>query len=234
MDPECILREGERAWIVSGGYILPNGRFVAADEDCIIEQGSVLSLRYYEDGGNRTMPPDSPDLPQPAEPLSMPLDQEPDRVPVPPVAPPLPPPATVAVPAPSVSVGDAPDLGAALAVGEMLGDNPWAPLLIVILAVVAVLGGRQGWKFWSERSARAHELELRRLELTAQAPTVQPPPCQAKDIEHDLRFSQLEGRVASLEKTSSSLPDWPEDALEELEKRLKKLERKPKPVGVKP
>ena len=175
-----------------------------------------------------------PELPQPAEPLPLPIDQEPERVPVPPapVLPPAPhePPATVAVP----SVGDAPDLGAALAIGQMMGDNPWAPVLIVVLALVAVLGGRQGWKYWGERSARAHELELRRLELASQAPTTQPPPCQARDAEHEARFAALEGRVNGLEKASASLPDWPEDALEELEKRLKKLERKPRPTGAKP
>jgi len=115
-----------------------------------------------------------------------------------------------------------------------MGDNPWAPVLIVVLALVAVLGGRQGWKYWGERSARAHELELRRLELASQVPTTQPPPCQARDAEHEARFAALEGRVNSLEKASASLPDWPEDALEELEKRLKKLERKPRAPGAKP
>lgn len=182
------------------------------------------------------MPPDAPELPQPAEPLPLPIDQEPERVPVPPapVLPPAPhePPATVAVP--SVGVGDAPDLGAALAIGQMMGDNPWAPILIVVLALVAVLGGRQGWKYWGERSARAHELELRRLELASQAPTTQPPPCQARDAEHEARFAALEGRVNGLEKASASLPDWPEDAIEELEKRLKRLERKPRAPGTKP
>jgi hypothetical protein len=180
------------------------------------------------------MPPDAPDLPP--EPSPVPPDLEPDRVLVPPapVLPPAPqaPPAPVAVPA--VGISDAPDLGAALAVGQMMGDNPWAPVLIVVLALVAVLGGRQGWKYWGERSARAHELELRRLELASQTPTTQPPPCQARDAEHEARFAALEGRVNGLEKASANLPDWPEDALEELEKRLKKLERKPRPTGAKP
>lgn len=227
MSDGCVIREGERAWVVVGGLIDPSGAFWPTEAGCTIEQGAILSVTVEE------VQPMPPDLPEPAPPDSVPggvrVD---DDLPISEPASPPPAPAPH-IEAPASSLGDAaPEAALAIDAAKVLGDNPWAPLVMVVLAVVAVVGGRQGWKFYSERSARSHELEMRRLEL-ANAPGVQPPPCQARDAEHDARFAALEQRVAKIEQKSASLPDWDEDALEELEKRLKKLERKPaaKPKG---
>lgn len=135
----------------------------------------------------------------------------------------------------SVAGDDEGGLGQVLGLGSMLEDNPWAPLVIIVLALVAVLGGRQGWKYYSDRAAQHHELELKKLELQAQVQGLngaQPPPCQARDIEHEQKMAKInerleedEKRIGALERRLASFSGPEGDQLEEFEKRLKKAER---------
>jgi uncharacterized protein HemX len=115
----------------------------------------------------------------------------------------------------------------------------------VILAIVAVLGGGAGWKFYSQSSKQkaelankqaeqAHELAMAELNAKMQAPTVSPPPCVAA-------HTSLEARIAAVEAKASrmTLPDFPEDFDAELliarvEKLEKAAKKKPAPAGRKP
>jgi len=118
-------------------------------------------------------------------------------------------------------------------------------MLGVVLALVAVLGGGAGWKFYSQSSKQkadlatkqaelAHDLAMAELNAKMQAPTVSPPPCVAA-------HTSLEARIAAVEAKASrmTLPDFPDDFdAEMLIARVEKLEKaakaKPKPAGRKP
>ena len=113
----------------------------------------------------------------------------------------------------------------------------------VVLAIVAVLGGGAGWKFYSQSSKQnaelaaksadqAHELAMAELNAKMQVPTVSPPPCVAA-------HTSLEARIAAIEAKASrmTLPDFPDDFdAEMLIARIEKLEKaaKAKPTGRKP
>ena len=115
----------------------------------------------------------------------------------------------------------------------------------VVLAIVAVLGGGAGWKFYSQSSKQkadlatkqaelAHDLAMAELNAKMQAPTVSPPPCVAA-------HSTLEARIAAVEAKASRMTsiDFPDDFdAEILIARVEKLEKaakaKPKPTGRKP
>jgi hypothetical protein len=113
----------------------------------------------------------------------------------------------------------------------------------VVLALVAVLGGGAGWKFYSQSSKQkadlaakqaelAHELAMAELNAKVQVPTASPPPCVAA-------HTSLEARIAAVEAKASrmTLPDFPDDFdAELLIARVEKLEKaaKAKPTGRKP
>jgi len=113
----------------------------------------------------------------------------------------------------------------------------------VVLALVAVLGGGAGWKFYSQSSKQkadlatkqaelAHDLAMAELNAKMQVPTASPPPCVAA-------HTSLEARIAAVEAKASrmTLPDFPDDFdAELLIARIEKLEKaaKPKPTGRKP
>lgn len=116
-------------------------------------------------------------------------------------------------------------------------------MLGVVLALVAVLGGGAGWKFYSQSSKQkadlatkqaelAHDLAMAELNAKMQVPTVSPPPCVAA-------HTSLEARIAAVEAKASrmTLPDFPDDFdAEMLIARVEKLEKavKAKPTGRKP
>lgn len=113
----------------------------------------------------------------------------------------------------------------------------------VVLALVAVLGGGAGWKFYSQSSKQkadlatkqaelAHDLAMAELNAKVQVPTASPPPCVAA-------HASLEARIAAVEAKASpmTLPDFPDDFdAELLIARIEKLEKaaKAKPTGRKP
>jgi uncharacterized protein HemX len=115
----------------------------------------------------------------------------------------------------------------------------------VVLALVAVLGGGAGWKFYSQSSKQkadlatkqaelAHELAMAELNAKMQVPIVSPPPCVAA-------HTSLEARIAAVEAKASrtTLPDFPDDFDAELliarvEKLEKAAKKKPAPAGRKP
>jgi hypothetical protein len=65
----------------------------------------------------------------------------------------------------------------------------------LLVAVLAVLFGAGGWKFYSQRSRESHELKVREMELKANQPTVSPPQCIAKHTEIEARISAAEGKA---------------------------------------
>lgn len=86
----------------------------------------------------------------------------------------------------------------------------------VVLAIVAVLGGGAGWKFYSQSSKQkadlaakqaelAHELAMAELNAKMQAPTASPPPCVAAHTSLEARIAAVEAKASRM--TSIDLPD---------------------------
>lgn len=227
--PLCRVTAGERLYFLrGGGFLHSNGSVWPPGVECMMEKGSGFAVLMGE---------------RPSSSLSHEESKmDPKTEGVSEVALPVAPAAPVAqdvpvVPAPVTlqPAGEGQELGAVLGLGSMLQDNPWAPLVIIVLAIVAVFGGRQGWKFYSERAAQHHELELKKLDLQARVAGLngaQPPPCQTRDVEQDQRISKLaermeeqDKRMAAVERRMASFTSADSDAMEEVEKRFKKVER---------
>lgn len=247
-DSPCVVGPGEVAILARGGFYLEDGRFIAIGVDCEIQAGAILRMPYSEPEDDH--PPKKSRRKKRMEPGSeTPVlpDAKTDQIEVAPTsadpvvvepkheAPAHHSSAPVESVVESVGTGDSADLSQVMGFAESFKDNPWAPLIVVVLALVAVLGGRQGWKFYSERSAQKHELELKKLEIQANSPAQngqQPPICAVKDAEHEAKFAQLAAEVQSLnhrlsavEKQGVSLEDFDPEMIEDLEKRIKKLEK---------
>jgi hypothetical protein len=111
----------------------------------------------------------------------------------------------------------------------------------VVLAIVAVLGGGAGWKFYSQSSKQkadlaakhaelAHELAMAELTAKTQVPTTSPPPCIAAHSALEARIAAVEAKASRM--TSIDLPDdFDGDALIARVERLEKAAKaKPKPA----
>lgn len=251
--PACYVKAGERLYLVQGGgFLHTDGTYFPAGVQCTMEQGSGFALIMAEADTNidhqrltpsRKGEPMEPRQGPPAEAQSTDTDARASDVPA---APSHRAPSSHHAPAhhssPPVELqsvtggeGEDGDLGQVLGLGSMLQDNPWAPVVIIVLAIVAVLGGRQAWKFYSDRAAQNHELEMKKLDIQARVQGLdgaQPPPCQARDIEHEQKMNKInerieedEKRIGALERRLATFSGPDNDEIENMEKRLKKAER---------
>jgi len=113
----------------------------------------------------------------------------------------------------------------------------------VVLALVAVLGGGAGWKFYSQSSKQkadlatkhadlSHDLAMAELNAKMQVPTVSPPPCVAAHTSFEARIAAVEAKASRM--TSLDLPD--DFDADVLTARIEKLEKaaKAKPAARKP
>lgn len=226
-----MIRKGESATIFQGKLLLEDGR-TFRHEDCRFELGSSLSF-WSEEVSSPVPPKHHHRKKNHMDPIS--TEPPAEHAPEPEKAVETPPVSHETAPALPVSAGEETSLAGAVGAAAFIKDNPWAPLVMVVLAALAVLGGRQGWKFYSTRAAQNHELEMKKLELQAQAqqtPTQQPPPCVMKQAENDARlaaldakFSSIESRVKALESAAEEIDFDPSEAFDELDKRLKKIEK---------
>lgn len=102
----------------------------------------------------------------------------------------------------------------------------------VVLAIVAVLGGGAGWKFYSQSSKQkadlaakqadlAHELAMAEINAKMQTPTASPPPCVAAHTSLEARIAAVEAKASRM--TSIDLPD--DFDADVLIARIEKLEK---------
>ena len=243
----CVVAAGEVAEVTTHGLLLADGS-VWPHEQCELQQGAILRFYYDEEPQEETMPAPTPtpattSAPQgavQAAPASAPAphhEQGTTDVPAPateataePVQAAAPVEPVAATEVGTLVPDAAQDVTAAADAAAKLGGD-YAPLVAIVLAAIAVLGGSKAWSFWKERSAQQHELALKQLEVQAQAqvPTVQPPPCQAAQAkveaqlsEHSAKLAELERKAAAAERKAASLPDVD---LGELDERVVKLEK---------
>ena len=103
------------------------------------------------------------------------------------------------------------------------------------MALIAVLGGGAAWKFYQKHSEQKHEQKMKELELQAQANGLngaQPPPCQAATLKQEQEISALKSklaesdeRLAKIEKRFNMAFSADAPSTEDLDDRLKKVER---------
>ena len=105
----------------------------------------------------------------------------------------------------------------------------YAPIVAIILALLAVLGGKKAWSFYSERAEQKHELELKKLEMqrdVAGAGSSPPPSCQAVYTQIEASLEETRARVASIEKRLVVIgDDFDSEDIERQGKRLQKAVR---------
>jgi hypothetical protein len=110
------------------------------------------------------------------------------------------------------------------AAAEIGGE--YAPVLAIVLALLAVLGGKKAWSFYSERAEQKHELELKKLEMQrdmAGAGAASPPPCQAVQAKIEASLEETKTRVASIEKRLLVIGD--DFDSEDIERKVKRLQK---------
>ena len=200
---DCGIEPGQRIWLTP----------MTADQlrGCLLPEGVVFSFSYNED---KIMEPAAHEVS--AEPHAPPAEVSAPSV------------ENVAVPETAVTETaqaiDPPDapldlIGIAKATG---GDST----LTIVLAVLAVVGGAAGWKFWNKLSEQKHEQKMKQLDISERASglgSAQPPPCQAANTKLIADMEALTARLAAVEKKSMALSaDF--DG-EDLERQVKKLSK---------
>ena len=201
---DCGIEPGQRIWLTLG----------SADRllGCKIPEGVVFSFSYSED---RTMP-EVPSEPAIAATPSVEAPAAPEPVSVPSAEP--------TQHAQSLSAESLTEMPVDLS--QLQGLAGGNPTLLVVLAVIVVVGGSAGWKFWNRFSEQKHEQKMKVLELEAQKAGLggaQPPPCAVKQAEIDAKFISLEARMKKAEKAALGLAD--DFDAEGLEKLIKKHEK---------
>jgi uncharacterized protein HemX len=214
------------------------------DPNCIIEEGVVLRLQIIEEQQADILLDKKPEVFENSFPKEVPLKMipqtaqavEPQPAPVQPAQEaPQAAPVVVAAPQPVQTietVGEAPI--APFDINAILTSTGGGSSVAIILAILAVVGGGAGWKFYQKFAEQKHEQAMKKLEIEAQSQGLngtQPPPCQAANATLEAKLTALEGKLASIEKKASSFSaDF--DA-EDLEKRVVKIEKKLKTISAK-
>lgn len=153
------------------------------------------------------------------------------EVPAPVTAPPTKPVhAAVGVSAPEVDVK------------KIVEDSAGASGYTVMLALIAVVGGGAGWKFYQNYAKQKHEQAMKALEIEQARVDKQQNDHQACSAKNAALAAQLEGvnakvsalesKASALETKVSSIPEGPPDLgfspkdFEKLDKRMKAVEKK--------
>ena len=191
--------------------------------DCDIPVGVTFRLHYDEEPAMDPTP-DTPEIVASSEPVSPPPAQAADLREASP-------PALEEGLSASMPVEGAPDL---TQLEGLAGGNP---ALMLALAVLLIVGGGAGWKFWQRMSEQRHEQAMAKLALEREMAGLQgaqPPPCQTAHAKLLKDIEALEKRLGKVEKRSAS-PTLPADFdADELTGRLGKVEGAIRRMGVKP
>jgi len=206
----------------SGAVITADDLDRLRNEDCVIERGAVIRLYYNEPntiGSGSGIVPLLASQPRHHR-QAITMEEEASGILPAPASEPATAVATVGQPEPAVDLA---------ALSQAAGGNS---TLTVLLALIAVLFGAAGWKFWQKVSSDHHEYRMKELELkTEAAKGQQHQQCATVHAQHEARLSALEQKVTAVETNSASF-DADFDA-GDIKKRLVKLEKalKSKPKG---
>ena len=117
----------------------------------------------------------------------------------------------------------------AVATANELGGD-YGPVLAVVLAGMAVMGGKKAWSFYSQKAEQRHEMEMKKLEMeqkSSNSDGQSPPACQAVHAKLEAEVSAMQTKVGLMEKKLLVMDDFdPED----LERKVKKLNKAVKSI----
>lgn len=106
----------------------------------------------------------------------------------------------------------------------LAGGNP---ALMLALAVLLIVGGGAGWRFWSKLSEQRHEQAMAKLAVEREMAGLhgaQPPPCQTAHAKLVKDIEALEKRMGKVERRAS--PTLPSDFdADDLLSRVERLEK---------
>jgi hypothetical protein len=186
--------------------------------DCDIPVGVTFRLHYDEEPAMDPTP-DSPEIVASSEPVSPPPAQAADL-------------REASSPAleegvsASMPIEGAPDL---TQLEGLAGGNP---ALMLALAVLLIVGGGAGWKFWQRMSEQRHEQAMAKLAIDREMAGLQgaqPPPCQTATAKMQREIDALEKRLGKVERRAS--PALPADFdADDLIARVEKLEKAKAPT----
>jgi hypothetical protein len=117
---------------------------------------------------------------------------------------------------------------AVVTANELGGD--YGPILAVVMAGIAVMGGKKAWSFYSQKAEQRHEMEMKRMEMEQKSNNndgQSPPACQAVHAKLEAEVSAMQKKVGLMEKKLLIMDDFdPED----LERKVKKLTKSVKSI----
>ena len=117
---------------------------------------------------------------------------------------------------------------AVVTANELSGD--YGPILAVVMAGIAVMGGKKAWSFYSQKAEQKHEMEMKKLEMEQKSNNSDgqsPPACQAVHAKLEAEVSAMQTKVGLMEKKMLVMDDFdPED----LERKVKKLNKAVKSI----
>jgi predicted secreted Zn-dependent protease len=103
---------------------------------------------------------------------------------------------------------------------------------MLALAVLLIVGGGAGWKFWQRMSEQRHEQAMAKLAIDREMAGLQgaqPPPCQTATAKMQREIDALEKRLGKVERRAS--PALPADFdADDLIARVEKLEKAKAPT----
>ena len=194
---DCTLKQGSRAVMLEGGE-LRYQRKTHDISDCSLETGSVIRI-YSEAPSEREA--DRILRKKKDKPMEEEKIETVEEIPV------------------------SAEIEQATTVASDIGGE-YAPVLAIVLALLAVLGGKKAWSFYSERAEQKHELELKKLEMQrdmAGAGSAPPPSCQAVYTKIEASLEDTRAKVASLEKRLVVIGD--DFDSEDIERKVKRLQK---------
>lgn len=209
----------------SGDIITRDNLHLLANPDCIIEPGAVIRLYYNDENGSQDQT--APSAPEEVATMNeeasglAPVAQEelPEAIP-----------SVAAAPAPTATVATVGTPDAAIDVATLSKLTGGDSSTTIVLALIAVIFGAAGWKFWQKVSSDHHEFRMKELELKAEAAKGQHQQCATVHAQHEQRLAALESKVTAVESSASGFDaDFdPSDVKKRLVKIEKALKAKPK------
>ncbi len=213
----CEVKSGNYAILLEGSNVRVDQK-THSIKDCLIDTGSVI--RVY----SRTPTEQEADLLDPGRPAPVETKEMPEETKE-----------LVEIEEPlaeeevSEQILIPSEIEQAVVTANELGGD-YGPILAVVMAGIAVMGGKKAWSFYSQKAEQRHEMEMKRMEMEQKSNNndgQSPPACQAVHAKLEAEVSAMQKKVGLMEKKLLIMDDFdPED----LERKVKKLTKSVKSI----
>ena len=200
----CVISLDQVAVITHKGLLLSDGSYVDPSQ-CSYEEGSILRLYYSDEENVQHIHRNKRERK-----MSKPAPEDHTE-------------STAQSAETSTQSAEIADLSS-ITDKPGMSDNP---VLGIGLALIAVVGGGAGWKFYQKLSEQKHEQAMKKLEIDAANVGLngaQPPPCQAATAKLEAEIAALRSDIQKNASDGSSFTAM-SSSVDSLEQRLKVLEK---------